>query len=307
MKGVNGMTLGIRLHMILFLGVALALFLAVSEFIRGRKSRSRYFYACFACSSSWWSLCVGVMFLQTDPNMAYVWRCLGLIGVLAYLILFTFLNIWFIEPPKWLAAVMAGFSLLGILVYPIAVSRENVIYEYIEQGMTHVLVLNWKNLIYAGYKTILLLLLLGSISYMLTRHRKKGTRLVDVCMILSSAMIAVGTVMDTIMPMFGKECIPGSSIIQIFGVLAMYRALQFVIHSRLNMENMSTYIYYSLTTPIYICDEKLQLKIVNQAGYQFLGMEKEEALKLNLHDFFFGGGVENCFSRNTPSFRKLNV
>lgn len=271
---------------LLFICAAFSFYFSVGEFVHKRQRKVNLLFAFFALSSTWWSFCFGMMYTQTDTHQAYLWRNLGMFSVFAYMILIGYLLILFLQPPKPLAYFIAGFSLLGIPIYPLTILPSSAVYYLKDTGMTYQVTPTAANNIYSGYTVVLLVLLFTVIIYMMNREKTRRKRTLAVCMLSTGCVIAIGTMLDTIMPMFGFSSFPGSSLSQFLGTVIMYITLKVYTTTTLTVENMSSYIYYSLSTPVYICDETLRLKIVNQSGYEFLHMNEQSCLNLSLPDLF---------------------
>lgn len=271
---------------LLFICAAFSIYLCISELVRRiHKPESRLF-SCFAFCSTWWSFCFGMMYVQTLPYQAFIWRNIGMAGVFAYMILICFLLVIFMPLPKRLRYFITGFSLLGIPVYPLTILPSGAVYELEPTGMTYQLTPTLANNIYSAYTIILLVLLFATIVYMLVKEKRKSKRVLGVGMLCVGCIIAVGTMLDTVMPMFGFKSFPGSSLSQFLGTVIMHITLRTYTNTLLTVENMSGYIYYSVSTPIYICDENLKIKIVNKSGYEFLHIDEKKCLTLTIQDIF---------------------
>lgn len=271
---------------LLFICAAFSIYMSIKEFIRHGKQRESCLFTYFAFCSTWWSFCFGMMYVQTIPHWAFIWRNIGMFSVFAYMILVCFLLVTFLKPPKRLRYFIIGFSLLGIPIYPLTTLSSGAVYTLEATGMTYRLTPTIANNIYSSYTVVLFVLLFSTIIYMLITEQRRSKRVLGICMLTVGIIITIGTMLDTVMPMFGFESFPGSSLSQFLGTVTMYITLKVYTRTVLTVENMSGYIYYSIKTPIYICDENRKIKIVNKAGYEFLNINEEECLSLTIQDIF---------------------
>ena len=289
---------------LLYICAAFSLYLCITELIRRFHQKESRLFALLAFSSTWWSFCFGMMYVQLIPYQAFIWRNIGMAGVFAYMILICFLLVMFMKPPKKLRYFIMGFSLLGIPIYPLTTLENGAVYTYGKTGMTYRLTPIWANNIYSAYTVVLLLLLFLSIIYMLITEQRRSKRILGIGLLSVGIIIATGTMLDTIMPMFGFASFPGSSLSQFLGTVFMYITLKTYTTTGLTVRNMSDYIYYSVSTPVYICDENLQIQIVNQSGYEFLHMDEQQCLNLTIKDIFpLDENELDCNTLNLPEAR----
>lgn len=281
------MTFGKIAALILF---ACALFGAYYflEVIVFRKKQQKPF-AGLALFSAWWSCGFGLMFWQVDIHQAYIWRSVGMVGVFGYIICMTILVATLYDVPKKLKQFGIAISFLGIFICPLTIQKGSATFELMGRGMSYQLSLNFANLAYFIHTTFMMCLFLGCTIYVIVKEKKKGQRMVLVEILVAAVFIEIGTLLDILMPMTGRMAIPGSCICQYVGMAVMHTALKFREKARLTPENMSSYIYYYLSTPVYMFDEELQIKFVNKAGYEFLNVTEEQCLTFNMKDLFSFG------------------
>lgn len=289
---------------LLYICAAFSLYLCISELIRHPRLKTSRLFCLLAFSSTWWSFCFGMMYVQIHPYQAFIWRNIGMASVFAYMMLVCILLVIFMKPPKKLGGFVTGFSLLAIPIYPLTILENGAVYTYGRTGMTYRLTAIWQNNIYSAYIVILFVLLIYAILYMLFTEQRRSKRVLGVGLLSVGVIIAIGTILDTIMPMFGFTAFPGSSLSQFLGTVIMYVTLKAYTTTRLTVQSMSDYIYYSFSTPVYICDENLQIRIVNQAGYEFLHMDEQQCLALTLQDIFpLDESSLDCAALNLPEAR----
>lgn len=260
----------------LFAGFVLASYFAIIIF---RKKEWKYIenrlFFVFCISSAIWSLGFFGVFIQTVPDNAYAWRALGMIGTFGYLISAQMLICYFSEIPKRYRYFFDGFSLLGVIIYFFNIQKEQVTYHPSSIGMTYSFNPGIWNNLYTAYTVIVAFNMLIVIIYMLRHSTTQRMKVLAKKLLLSEIVIMLGMILDTIFPLIGLEAIPGSSISQFLGLVVIYYTIIFVSHSRINISNMSEFIYYSLTVPVLVYDSKYKLQILNDTAYSFLGVDKE--------------------------------
>lgn len=99
-------------------------------------------------------------------------------------------------------------------------------------------------------------------------------------------IMVFGMVFDTILPLFGVPAIPGSTIGQFVALIALYQALCFADRSRITIDNMSSYVYSSFTTPVLVYDDHYCLQILNDVVLQFFGLSEVKMKSMSVGDLF---------------------
>lgn len=224
----------------------------------------------FCVASALWSGSFAALFLQTDTDKAYICRCVGMIGTFLYLIVAQMLvcNISGIRP-FW-RRLSNGISYIGILVYFLAIKKSEVVYQLTDEGMTYYFKPGFCNNVYIVYVVIVFIDILSVIVYMLRCAKAKRIQAFGKKFLLVEILIFLGMLFDTVFPLFGFGAIPGSSMTQFYGLLVLYSAVYEINRSRINMVNMSEFIYYSLGTPVLVYDADQRIKIMNDAAFSFL-------------------------------------
>ena len=252
----------------------------------GKLPESRMF-AGLAISSTIWSICFGLLLIQQEATMAYFCRCAGMVGTFGYLISAIYLiSHWgnFSRPIRMGSRL---FSLTAVLLYPFLMNYDNVIYERIDIGiMSYTFVPNIWNSLYNGYCYIFAICILYMGITMWRKAERKRMRVLGSHMLIALVVIFVGMLLDTVFPMFGMGAFPGSTITQSLGVMISYKALRFARKNRVNITNMSEFIYSTVETPVLIYTEKGILEMANNSAREFLGLPEEEYENNPLHKLF---------------------
>ena len=262
-------------------------------FYSGEACRNKQFkylenklFCAFGISSAIWSFGFFGVFMQTVPENAYVWRAIGMVGTFSYLILGVILICYLSEINLILQKIFIGFSLTGIIIYFFVVQEEQTIYTMTDMGINYSFTKSIWNTLYVAYTVIVAASMLFVAIYMFFNAPSKKKQALGRKFFWTEIVIVLGMVFDTIVPMFNGRVFPGSSISQFFGLVVMYSAIRFVNRSRINISNMSEYIYYSLTVPILVYDTKKHLQIVNDTAYSFLGIPKDEINVIGMRSLF---------------------
>lgn len=100
------------------------------------------------------------------------------------------------------------------------------------------------------------------------------------------SVIVAGMLLDTIMPVFGFNAFPGSTLSQLFGVLLLYRIYLFINKNKVKLENVSEFVYYSVKSPILIYDYNKKLRIVNKSATDFLKISEQNCENVLFTDLF---------------------
>lgn len=229
---------------------------------------------CFA--SGLWSFGFGLQIMQTDTDMAYYCRVIGMIGTFLYLITAQVLVCQVSEIPKFWQNILNGISYSGVIIYFFTIQKDQIIYRLSPtMGMTYAFKAGIGNTIYTIYCVVFAVDVLVVTLYMTRKQSKKRVRVFGKKMLTVELFIAVGMVLDTIVPMLGIPAIPGSTLMQFFGMTVLRAAVHEINRSRINMGNLSEIMYYSLSVPVLIFDIDRRASILNDAAKDFFEVEKE--------------------------------
>lgn len=260
---------------ILFIFCILAIVCAFSILCsENRKDTENKLLVTFCFSSAIWSLGFGALILQTNIEWAYYCRVFGMIGTILYLITGQMLVSYLSAIKKHYTTFFNGFACLGFFVYFLTVERSQTIFEPDTYGMTYFFKSGPANTIYTIYSLILAVLMLG-ISLFMCFSKIKRIRFFGKIFLLTVAAIGLGTVLDTVLPLLGMRAIPGSTLTQFAGLVVVYLAIRANNHSKINITNMSEFIYYSLSMPVLVYNSTKRLQIANDAAAKFFNINQE--------------------------------
>ncbi len=240
----------------------------------------------FCLSSAVWSFGMFGLMIQNSLTAAYYWRAFGMIGTIAYLIVGSLIIFDVANLPVWVRRILSGISFAGVPVYFLTVQENVTIFEVSENGMTYSFQPGLNKTIYIIYATILILNMLSVSISMVVRNENRRSKILGKKLILAEILIICGTVVDVILPDNGKLSTPGSTIAQVLALMVIYNAFVFMEQSQITVNNMSKYIYYSLSMPVLVYNSSYRLKILNDAAYSFFDIPKEDNVDLNIDLLF---------------------
>ena len=261
---------------VIFIFSIAAVFFALTILLsEERKDTENRLLITFCFSSAVWSVGFGALILQTNTEWAYWCRVFGMIGTMMYLITGQMLISYLSGIPKRLAIFFDSFASLGYFIYFLTVERSQTIYHLDVGGMTYSFKPGFANTIYTAYSVILAVLMLGISIYMCFSKTKRIRHFGKIFMLVVAAILA-GTVLDTVLPLLGFRAIPGSTLMQFWGMVVVYLAIHANNRSKINIANMSEFVYYSLSMPVLVFNSKKRLQIANDAAAKFLAVRQEQ-------------------------------
>ena len=235
--------------------------------------------ACF--SSAVWSIGFSALILQTDTEWAYRCRVIGMIGTILYLITAQMLVSYLSGLPKRWTNFFDGFACLGFFIYFLTVERSQTIYKLDATGMTYSFKAGAANTIYTAYSLILAVLMF-CISLYMCFSKVKRIRFFGKIFMGTVAAMLLGTILDTVFPLLGFRAIPGSTLTQFPGIVVVYIAIRANNRSKINIANMSEFIYYSLSMPVLVYNSYKRLQIANDAAAKFLEIDQDSIAQKNI-------------------------
>lgn len=260
---------------VLFIFSVLAFFYGINLlWSEDRKDTENKLLTAFCIGSGIWSLGFGALIVQTDPEIAYYCRAVGMVGTMMYLMTVQVLVCYLSGINKILARVINSFAATGIIVYFLTVDKDQTIFHLDASGMTYSFKPGLANTIYTAYSLILAVIMLGISIYMCFSKMKRNRHFGRI-FLATVALMLFGTVLDTVFPLLGIPAIPGSTLTQFWGMAVIYIAIRANNRSKINIANMSEFIYYSLSMPVLVYDADGRLKIANDAAAEHLGVNRD--------------------------------
>lgn len=268
---------------IMFAGGVVAAYIAIIYLISKKKryTENRIFtYMCLG--SAIWSIGFAALFLQTDSDYAFICRAVGMVGVFMYLIAAQILICFIADIKKKHKYIFNGIAFTGIVVYLIMTRKSQIIFKYGSMGMTYHFRQGFANNLYTLYTVWVAANMLLVIMYMIKRSDKKRIKAFGKKFLTVEIIMLFGMILDTIFPMIGIEAIPGSTLTQFWALIVLYSATLIISRSHINIDNMSEFIYYSLSVPVLLYDIDKKLHIVNDAAVEFFECDRDTLRKENI-------------------------
>lgn len=257
-------------------------------FRRGYPAKKKLLFIAFAFSSSWWSFWYGQMITQTNPDAGYFCRSLAMPGVFLYLILCTTIVLDLSQIKKKAAVPVVCFSFLGLIIMPFNMKKDATVFFVESFGMSYSFVPGfWANA-YNIYTAVLFIILLILIFTLRGKKNKKRQHMLARYFLFSVLAIFFGSILDTLLPLFGIGAFPGSTLMQFISTSILFAAIMFDIKNQLSFENFSNIILYSFTTPVLLMDEKHMLVLANDAALTFFRLTEKQLINVPLENLFEG-------------------
>lgn len=250
--------------------------------LKGKRYIEDKIFMIMCFGSAVWSIGFAALFMQEEPDNAFICRAIGMIGVFLYMISAQIFISHMADIPKIWKYVVNGFSLWGIILYFLMTRKGLVIFTPNIFGMSYQFVPGTIYNLYTVYTVVVSLNILVIILYVMRTAKVKRLVVFARRLILLTIFMLIGIILDTIFPMFGLPAIPGSSVTQYWGMIGVYYAIRAISRSRINLNNMSQFIYYSIAAPVFVYDTKRRLQIINDAGVSFLRVERDDRELRNL-------------------------
>lgn len=245
-----------------------------------RRKENKYYedrlFSVFCIGSAIWSLGFSGVFAQTDPEKAYWCRAFGMIGTFLYLIMAQVLLCHISQIEKKIRYLLNGIAFTGVFVYFFSIKKNQVVYQLEDLGMSYYFKPGLCNNVYTVYTLIVAMDLLFVVIYMIRQSKAKRIQVFGKKLFLVEMIIVFGMILDTVFPLMGIRAIPGSSIAQFLGMIVFYHAVNSIARSRINISNMSEFIYYSLDMPVLVYDSGRKLQILNDAACSFFQVDREK-------------------------------
>lgn len=253
----------------------------VSYFVREKNAGSlRYFMLIMGFFGALWSGGYGIMGFTETSESAALFRAVGLVGVVGFMMTEALMIAYMVGLPKLLfrayAFVFGIFAVIDLCFFIpdqhefVRIDGRMCYYSSESIGRTiHIFFL------------VFIAVTMISIAVIWVRKEKPTREVYYVrSVILSNFAILFSIIPDTVLPLLGKPSFPSSA----YGMFLTYMvtwfwAIKFNAFS-ITVGNLSQYIYESANTAILIFDEHFQLFLANNYGRRLLGIKKIENQKL---------------------------
>lgn len=262
-------------------------FVGLSQLSKSKKkSRIDRLYFISTVFSAGWGLFIGLVLMQTDENLAALFRAIGMIHILGLLICFTNMIVYWSDIRGRIKRWAAGFVWVGVILYPFIVQRKNVEFDMTAYGMSYRISPGFWSITYTIFCAVTAVNMMFLIVHMLRRSIRKREKDIAYAMLLCVVIVGFGCALDALLQMMGFSALPISTLGQFAAQAVLCKTYLFYNGSRVTLENMSKFVYYSVDEPVFLFDEAERLCIVNNGATIFLGLSAEECCKLRLSDIF---------------------
>lgn len=290
-----GLVIGITLYTfsILTLVKGYRIYICNKDAVK-RKQYVYVLYSIAAFFSSLWSFGYAMIWLQLDIGMARIWRAVGMVGVFCLFAFITEFLVWWLEGARFFKNFVRAFAILGVFLWPFVIGEESVtFYKHEVIGITYQFSQNIWNTLYNAYSVIVGINMFVISFYILKQAKRKKLRDIIKMIIRCIIVVMLGMVFDTLLPVFGFDAMPGSTLTQGIGVYMVAGVLEFHRKSEITVENMSEFVYFSVEAPVLIFDDKKNFRVANNGAMEFFKGYKQDIENKRIYELF--DVPENCF------------
>lgn len=247
----------------------------------GSSDKLSRLYITVAISSSVWSVCFGAILVQDNTEVAYLLRCLGMIGTFACLIAAVFLVAEWSGIGRVAKYVVEGFSLLGTVIFPFNIRRDYIEFKPAEVGMSYSFKPNFWTDVYMFYSIVIAISMFAMVIWMIKSTKKRRIKVTGRRLLVSLIVITLGMLFDTILPAFGIMAIPTSSLGQAICIFIVYTSLNFNKKNHIDISNIADYIDNSTEVYVLAYDESLKINLASESAEQFMKLSSGKQYKIS--------------------------
>lgn len=277
--------MGIFINCLALIFSTIIVLCGISYFLREKNAgRLRYFMLIMGVFGALWSGGYGIMGFAETAKQAELFRTVGIVGVVGFMMTEALMIAYMIHLPKWLYRVYAAaFGLVGVIDLFFFIPDHHD-FVRIDGRMCYYATNSMARKIHSGFLAFVTVTMLGMAVIWVCKKKTKREASYVRATILSNLAILVSIIPDTILPLLGKPSFPSSA----YGMFLTYMitwfwATKFNAFS-ITVSNLSQYIYESANTAILIFDECFQLVLANCYGHRLL--EIEDVQHQDLTDLF---------------------
>ena len=277
--------MGIFINCLALIFSTIIVLCGISYFLREKNAgRLRYFMLIMGGFGALWSGGYGIMGFAETAKQAELFRTVGIVGVVGFMMTEALMIAYMIHLPKWLYRVyVAAFGLVGVIDLFFFIPDHHD-FVRIDGRMCYYATNSMARKIHSGFLAFVTVTMLGMAVIWVCKKKTKREASYVRATILSNLAILVSIIPDTILPLLGKPSFPSSA----YGMFLTYMitwfwATKFNAFS-ITVSNLSQYIYESANTAILIFDECFQLVLANCYGHRLL--EIEDVQHQDLTDLF---------------------
>ena len=266
--------MGIFINCLALIFSTIIVLCGISYFLREKNAgRLRYFMLIMGVFGALWSGGYGIMGFAETAKQAELFRTVGIVGVVGFMMTEALMIAYMIHLPKWLYRVyVTAFGLVGVIDLFFFIPDHHD-FVRIDGRMCYYATNSMARKIHSGFLAFVTVTMLGMAVIWVCKKKTKREASYVRATILSNLAILVSIIPDTILPLLGKPSFPSSA----YGMFLTYMitwfwATKFNAFS-ITVSNLSQYIYESANTAILIFDECFQLVLANCYGHRLLEIE----------------------------------
>ena len=253
----------------------------ISYFMREKNAGAlRYYMLVMGFFGALWSGGYGIMGFTETGEAAAVFRAVGLVGVVGFMMTEALMIAYMVELPKWLfrayAMIFGIFAVVDLYFF----IPDQHIFVRLNGRMCYYSTNSFGRMVHNIFLAFVAVTMIAMAILWVHKEKPKRQSYYVRAAILANIAILFSIIPDTILPMLGKPSFPSSA----YGMFLTYMitwfwATRFNAFS-ITVGNLSQYIYESANTAILIFDEYFRLVLANPYGQELLGIKKIENQKL---------------------------
>ena len=253
----------------------------ISYFMREKNAGAlRYYMLVMGFFGALWSGGYGIMGFTETGEAAAVFRAVGLVGVVGFMMTEALMIAYMVELPKWLFRAYAMiFGIFAVVDLYFFIPDQHT-FVRLNGRMCYYSTNSFGRMVHNIFLAFVAVTMIAMAILWVHKEKPKRQAYYVRAAILANIAILFSIIPDTILPMLGKPSFPSSA----YGMFLTYMitwfwATRFNAFS-ITVGNLSQYIYESANTAILIFDEYFRLVLANPYGQELLGIKKIENQKL---------------------------
>ena len=253
----------------------------ISYFMREKNAGAlRYYMLVMGFFGALWSGGYGIMGFTETGEAAAVFRAVGLVGVVGFMMTEALMIAYMVELPKWLFRAYAMiFGIVAVVDLYFFIPDQHT-FVRLNGRMCYYSTNSFGRMVHNIFLAFVAVTMIAMAILWVHKEKPKRQSYYVRAAILANIAILFSIIPDTILPMLGKPSFPSSA----YGMFLTYMitwfwATRFNAFS-ITVGNLSQYIYESANTAILIFDEYFRLVLANPYGQELLGIKKIENQKL---------------------------
>ena len=253
----------------------------ISYFKREKNAGAlRYYMLVMGFFGALWSGGYGIMGFTETGEAAAVFRAVGLVGVVGFMMTEALMIAYMVELPKWLFRAYAMiFGIFAVVDLYFFIPDQHT-FVRLNGRMCYYSTNSFGRMVHNIFLAFVVVTMIAMAILWVHKEKPKRQSYYVRAAILANIAILFSIIPDTILPMLGKPSFPSSA----YGMFLTYMitwfwATRFNAFS-ITVGNLSQYIYESANTAILIFDEYFRLVLANPYGQELLGIKKIENQKL---------------------------